>query len=150
MRTPGEIRPPQKKENPASVNSDSQPRILSRKDTRDPRTLDGRSRPPTRHSPASTRCTGTRFALSCARPWGLSRRLCQKNCPVRNHVLFLLSHLIHVGRSKASMPFHMFFLVTAGRAGVSTTPTLETSKNGTPLSKIDSKRNTVWVYVSSE
>ena len=60
-------------------------------------------------------------------------------------MLFLLSHLIQVGRSKAIMPFHMFFLVTPGSAGVSITPTLATSKKGTPMSKMLSKRNTVWV-----
>jgi hypothetical protein len=32
------------------------------------------------------------------------------------------------------MPFHMSRFVMPGSAGVSITPTLETSKNGTPMS----------------
>ena len=119
------------------MNSDSQSRILSRNAALRPADgggATGRSRPPIRHDCLPLAVGAGRFATSWPSQLGLSSRWCQKNWPVRNHVLFLLSHRIQVGRSKAIMPFHMFFLVTPGSAGLSITPTFATSKNGMPIS----------------
>ena len=60
-------------------------------------------------------------------------------------MLFLLSDLIQVGRSKASMPFHMFFFVMPGSAGLSIVVSFARSKKGMPESKSVSARKTVWV-----
>ncbi|TMA30439.1 MAG: hypothetical protein E6J79_21275 [Deltaproteobacteria bacterium] len=60
-------------------------------------------------------------------------------------MLFLFTVLIHVGRSKPIMPFHMFFLVTPGTAGTSITVILPRSKKGMPTSYTVSARKTVCV-----